>query len=253
MISSTEIAPTADEKALYDSISHFANIIWEKTSGLQGATNDPKMLSNALFKRLWSHHRAYTELWLKDSYPIECDMILRAALEAAICLSANFRMREEFVLLMRRDAAHTLQGQIRSQRDVGEMDIVRDAEAALRPILASLPDGVGSAQLNWKSLATSGEVPLLYSWHRMLSGISSHVTGLSIIQAFGREELDEQQRLYAHMTRKMHLMMIAGATLQGTMFHTSMMEAKEEFEIGLALIDRMNDLSWNWPGVGNRK
>lgn len=248
MIAKIEIKPTSEEKALFDDISHLANWLWEKSTTIEGMTTDPKMFSIMLFKRLWSNHRGYAHLW-SNYFQLESDIILRSAIEAAICLAANLHLREEFVLLMRRDAAFTLQGQIKSHRDANDNDMVRGTEEALRPLLAGLPDGVKAAKLNWKALASTGKVPLLYNWHRMLSGVSSHVTGLSILPGISGEGFDDQQEELKNLTRKMHLMMMAGATLQGSMCHAAMIDAKTELEAALVLMDRMNTLSWEWPGV----
>lgn len=150
---------------------------------------------------------------------------------------------------MKRDAAFTLQGQIKSHRDAGDTEMVRGTEEALRPLLAGLPNGVKAAKLDWKALAATGKVPMLYSWHRMLSGVSSHVTGLSILTGVSGEGFDDKQEKLKNLARKMHLMMMAGATLQGSMCHAGMIDAQRELEDALALTDRMNALSWEWPGV----
>lgn len=252
MAEEIEIKPTAEEKALFDDISGLANDLWIKSKLISGLSTDPAMFSIMLFKRLWSNHRGYAHLWT-EQFQLESDIILRSALESAICLAANLYLREKFVLLMKGDAAFTLQSQIKSHRDAGDANMVRGTEEALRPLLASLPVGVKAAKLDWKSLAATGKVPMLYSWHRMLSGVSSHVTGLSILTGISGEGFDDRQAELKNLTRKMHLMMMAGATLQGSMFHAGMIGAQNELEAALALTDRMNVLSWEWPGVEARE
>lgn len=248
MAEEIEIKPSSEERALFDDISHLANGLWERSTVISGLTTDPRMFSIMLFKRLWSNHRGYTHLWV-NNFRLESDIILRSALEAAICLAANLHLREKFVLLMKRDAAFTLQGQIKSHRDAGDTDMVCGTEEALRPLLAGLPDGIKAAKLDWKALAAIGKVPMLYNWHRMLSGVSSHVTGLSILTGVGGEGFDDRQEELKNLTRKMHLMMMAGATLQGCMCHAGMIDSQKDLEAALALTDRMNALSWKWPGV----
>jgi hypothetical protein len=243
-----EIEPTSDELALFDDISALAQSLWKKTLEIGGLTTDPKMLSAALFKRLRSNHMGYTLLW-KSYFRLESDIVLRSALEAAICLSAIVKLKEEFVVRMRQDAASTVQGQIKSHRDDGNSEGVRDGEDVLRMLQKGLPEGVKAARLDWKQLAKEGNVPNLYTWHRQMSGISSHVTGISIIDAFGGEGLDDKHDELGKLNRKMHLMMMAGATLHGAARHAEMINDLGELENALALIDRMNALSWDWPGV----
>jgi hypothetical protein len=151
-------------------------------------------------------------------------------------------LKEEFVLLMKRDAAFTMLGQIKSQREDGETEMVRDGEKLLRQMQAGLPEGLKPAKLQWKELAEIGKVPQLYSWHRMLSGVSSHVTGLSVLDGFGGEGLDEKHAELHKLNRKMHLMMMAGAMLHGTMFHAIMIEQNNDFDAAIALAKRMDAL-----------
>jgi hypothetical protein len=247
-VDQAEIKPTANELAIYDDISALVESLWAKSLAISGRTTDPKMMSNALFKRLRSNHRGYTLLW-KNFFRLESDIVLRSALEAAICLSAIAKLKERFVVLMRQDAASTIQGQIKGHRDEGDTEHVRSGEDVLRMLLKGLPEGVSAARLDWKQLAKEGNVPVLYSCYKQLSGVSSHVTGLSIIDAFGGEGLDEKHDEVRKLNRKMHLMMMAGATLQGAARHAEMINDLEELENALALIDRMNALSWDWPGV----
>lgn len=243
-----EITPTSDEFVLFDDISRLAHRLWDKTLAISGRNTDPKIHSAVLFKRLWSNHRGYTILW-NHSFQLESDIVLRSALEAAICLSAIAELKEEFVLLMKRDAAFTLQGQIKTHRDNDEKEMVREGEQVLRLLQSGLPEGVKAAKLDWKQLAAKGKAPRLYDWHKDLSGISSHVTGLSVIGEFEGEGLDKQPEELRKLKRKMHLMMMAGATLQGSMRHAGMIGDKDELEAARVLVERMNALSWGWRSV----
>lgn len=244
----TELEPTPDELALYDDISRVASTLWTKSTAIAGLNNDPKMFSIMLFKRLWSHHRGFTLLWKQKLYT-EGDILLRAGLEAAICIAANFELQQGFVSLMRADAAFTLTGQIKLHRNAGDVELVREAEATLRDLQAGLPTGAKAAKLDWAALAQQGKVSQLYAWHRMLSGVSSHVTGLSILRGVVNEGSKEPQDELLALTRKMHLMMMAGATLHGSMLHAGMIDDPASVETAAGLIDRMNSLSWGWPGV----
>ncbi|MBU1286146.1 MAG: hypothetical protein KJ871_00320 [Alphaproteobacteria bacterium] len=238
---------TSDERAIYDKISHLGALLWDASLKVVGLNSDPKMFSIMLFKRLWSNHRGYSLLH-KNAFSLEADIVLRSGLEAAICIAANYRLREEFLLLMRRDAAYSLQGQIKVHRDSGAFDLVKDCEATLRQLHAGMPEGVKAARLNWNTLAQKGQVPQLYSFHRMLSGVSSHVTGISVLQ--GVVDADgggaDTQNEIRNLSRRLHLMMMAGATLQGSMLHAGMIGEDELVRTAKSLVDQLNVISTTW-------
>jgi hypothetical protein len=243
--------PTNEEVRLYNDITQLAGELWDKSLQVTGLNTDPKLISIMLFKRLWSNHRGYTFLW-KGSLNLESDIILRSAVEAAISIAANYVMRGAFVTLLRQDAAFTLQGQIKLHRESGGLEFVRDGEAVLRGLLSSLPTDTKAAKLNWQMLAQEGRSPQLYDFHRMLSGVSSHVTGLSVLRgvvgADGSTDLNDE---LSALTRKMHFMMMAGTTLQGSLRHAGMLDDLPAAEQALALTERMDALSWHWPGVAD--
>lgn len=244
--------PTPDELAIFDDISRLGRALWANSRDVVGLNTDPKMYSVMLFKRLWSNHRGYTVLW-NNALNLESDIILRSGIEAAICIAANFKLRTDFIDLMHRDAASTLQGQIKLFRDEGDSEMVRKAEAELRNLQARLSAGTKAVKLNWKSLAEQGGVHELYSWHRMLSGVSSHVTGQSILRGVVGASDDgarELQNEWQGLTRKMHLMMMAGTTLQGSLIHAGMIDDEAHVQVALSLVNRMNDLSLKWPAGG---
>ena len=242
------LTPTADELAIFDDISQLGKSLWAKSLEVEGLNTDPKMLSVMLFKRLWSNHRGYTVLW-NNALTVESDIVLRSGIEAAICIAANHKLRDDFVLLVRQDAAFTLQGQIKLHRDDGDREMVRHGEAVLRDLLARLPAETKGAKLDWRSLAEQGGVPELYAWHRMLSGVSSHVTGLSLLEGVTGDGMEETGRELRGLTRKMHLMMMAAAMLQGAMLHAGMIEDEVHVRAALSITIRMGKLSLDWPGV----
>jgi hypothetical protein len=203
-----------------------------------------------LYRRLWSNHRGFALLWNKG-LQLEADIILRSGLEVAICLAANFRKPELFGSLLRSDAASTLQGQIKIHRADGDTEMVKDSEALLRRMQSGFDPGARPAKLDWKSLAGHGDVPRLYDWHKTLSGVSSHVTGLSVLRNVTHEGVALMQEELAGLTRKMHLMMMAAATLQGSTFHAGMVEHHALVEASLALAERMDVVSYEWPGVAD--
>ncbi len=235
---------TQAELAIYDEISRLAIGLWDASKNVSGLNTDPKMFSIMLYKRLWSNHRGFTILW-NEGLLLEADIVLRSGIETAICIAANFRTGADFIQLLRRDAAHTLQGQIKLHRANGEHDLVKEGEETLRDLQKRFGPGEKAERLNWKSLADQGQVPQLYDFHRMLSGVSAHVTGLSVLRSLAGEGADA---LRLH-TKKMHLMMMAGATLQASMIHAGMIGDVSNVEAASELTDRLNAISLSWPGV----
>lgn len=202
-----------------------------------------------LFKRLWSNHRGYALLW-KSGLQLESDIILRSGIEAAICIAANYELREAFVAAMHGDAIFTVKGQIKLHRNEGNLDLVRESEAVLRHLQSHLPAGAKAERLNWQQLAEKGRVAHLYGWHRMLSGNSSHVTGSSILSAVipVNGGIDPSTELLP-LQKKMHFMMMAGATLEGSRKHAAILEDLAGLESALGLLDRLAHLSTKWPGA----
>jgi len=238
----TEI--TSEELEIYDEISRLADALWKESVKLEALNRDPKLFSIMLFKRLCSNHRGYTVLH-NNNFFLEADIILRSGLESAICIAANFQLRDDFVTLMKSDAAHTILGQIKLHREAGAKDLVKDGEATLRFLKAKLPEGMKPNRLNWKTLAQQGKVPQLYEFHRMLSGVSSHVTGMSVLKGIigadgsGEDAQDELRRI----SKRMHLMMMAGATLHGSMLHAAMINEEVHAKHALSLLDKMNNIA----------
>lgn len=233
-----------DEKALFDEISGLGSALWERSKQVTGLNSDPKMFSVMLFNRLWSNHRGFALLH-KNGLQLEADIVLRSGLEAGICLAANYHLRDRFVRLMKSDTAYTLQGQIKIHRQEGFTELVKTSEAQLRTLMAQMPDGDKPARLNWKTLADEGKVAQLYTFHRHLSGVSSHVTGMSILKGvvdLGDESPMLQKRL-STLSRKMHLMLMAAATLQGAMLHAGMIGEDQIAIDAKSLADQLNALS----------
>ena len=244
-----DVLPTADELVLYDQVSALAAELWAESREIEGLNTDPKMFSIMLFSRLWSNHRGFTVLWNNKLY-LEADIVLRSGVETAICIAANFKLRNAFVTLMKQDAAFTILGQIKIHRDNGETELVRDAEEALRSLQARIPTGLKAAKLDWKRLAAEGGSPQLYDYHRHLSGVSSHVTGFSILRNIsGSDDIEITRNEINALTRKMHLMMMAGATLQGSLIHSGMIANAVAAELAFDLTNQLAEISMYWPGV----
>ncbi len=143
---------TPDELAIYDEIGLTAASLWDASKDIEGLNTDPKMFSIVLFKRLWSNHRSFTLLWNNDFFR-DGDIILRSGLETAICIAANYNLREDFVRLLRQDAAFSVQSDIKLNNQNFEEKYILKAEATLKMLLDGLPDGTKAAKLDWKTLA----------------------------------------------------------------------------------------------------
>ena len=242
------IGPTQDETALFDDISALVEKVWDKSKKISGTITDPKFISVVLFRRLRANHRGYAVLW-KNGCQIEGEIVVRAAVETAICIAANFRMGDKFPRLMRQDAAATLQGQIKLYREVDDAEMVKKSETALRYLQAGFANGEKAVKLDWKSLAEAGGQPLIYNFHKMLSGVSSHVTGLSLIRGIGDADTKEMQAILHGMSKRNYFNMMAGATLLGALIQSGMIGDKGCTEEALSLTKRMDALSMGWPGV----
>jgi hypothetical protein len=242
--------PTSDELDLFDQISKLSQSLQEVSLGAEGGLYDPKTISLTLYQRLFSNHRGFALLWNKG-LQVEADIILRSGLEVAICLAANFRAPQVFGRLLESDAAWTLQSQIKIHHADNDTEMVKDSEALLRQIQIRLGSDTKAAKLEWQSLARHGDVPLLYHFHKTLSGISAHVTGFSVLRHVNHEGVEAKQEELAGLTRKMHLMMMATATLQGSTFHAGIIEHHALLDTCLRLSDRMNAVSPEWPGVAD--
>ena len=242
------IEPTSSEFVLFDEISRLGEAIWAVSSKMTGPVSDPKMISVMLYQRLWSNHRGFTLLW-NSNLLLEADIILRSAVEVAICIAANFRQPEVFADLLRNDAAYTLKTQIAIYRDDNDPDGSASDQRLLDDFLAHLAVGSQLSPLNWKSLAGLGQVEALYDRYRTLSGISSHVTGISMLRRVTHDGVDDAQRELSSHVRKMHPMILATATLQASVFHAGLLNEHGLMSSALALADRMSAVSLDWPGV----
>jgi len=200
---------TADEVTFVNDLGAAGAALWEVSTHVVGLTDDPRITSVKLYRRLWSNHRGFVLLW-RAGLQLEADIVLRSALEAAICIAANHALQAEFAALLRGDLVATIKSQIKRWRDDGDAELVRDAEAELRRQLAGAP--ARPHAFDWKELAEVGGQPTLYGFHKGLSMMSSHVTGFSLMHGVVGADGDgagDQEQLLA-MRRKVHLMMLAG-------------------------------------------
>lgn len=238
--------PTPDERAICDDISHLGADTWAASLAIEGLNTDPKMFSIMIYSRLWSNHRGFLVLW-KAGLQLEASIVLRSGIEAAIAIAALHVMGDEFITLLRKDAAYTVLRQQKKLQEEGDNAAAAEAAAHIDMLLSALPEGSKATCLNWKTLAETGGMPQLYSAHRLLSGTSSHVTGLSVLHGVVSDDESEglQDRLKG-MTRRMHLMYMAGATLHGLAVHCRMIGDAALTERADALVERMNQISFGW-------
>lgn len=156
------------------------------------AQREPETISRVgiatlIFFRLNTHIRAFQRLWA-DGFPVECDMLLRAALEATICIVAAENLGDELVDLLSSDAASGLSRSIRQWRDRNHDGLVKGAEAELRKTFGHRrADGGKHRQIDVHELASRCGVQFMADRHRDLSSISVHVTGVSVMRALDRE------------------------------------------------------------------
>ena len=234
-------ATTSSEMAIFDDITELAKSALSASSSIDGSISDPKVVSTALFRRLIGHHVGFEVLW-KLGLQLEADIILRSGIEAAICLAANAKLPELFGQLLRSDAAYTLKSQIKMYHNDDDMEAARQAESVLR----DLQNDQKAAALNWRALATQGDVARFYDWYKNLSGVSSHVSGVSIMKDIQNRKVADAQEILRQHGQKMHYMMMGIATLQGSIFHARTINEPELLERSSAIAEMMNKVSSDW-------
>ncbi len=221
---------TPDENTLFNDVGKLAADLWSVSANLEGLFTDPKMVSVMLFRRLWGHHRAYVTLH-NAGFLADSDIILRAAVEVAICIAANANLEGGLSLRLHQDAAHTLEGQIREYREDGDVKTVKIGEKVLRDLNAGLPAGVKAEPLRWKKLAELGKAAKLYEWHKRLSGTASHVTGFSILNGIDSDEDTEGlSKAYNASTAKLNPKTMLITTILSCNHHATMIEQDEMLE-----------------------
>jgi hypothetical protein len=245
------LVPTDEELAIYVEVSGLGESLWAKSEKVTGLLTDREMLSVLAYRRLWSNHRGFVQLW-RNALATEADIILRSGLEAAICIAANRKLGSEFGVILRRDAAFTVMSQMEMHRENDDRAQVAESEEILHGLTAGLPDDVRAARLDWKVLATEGEVPRLYEWHRQLSGIASSVTGVSIIYGV-TDETEKVNRMHARwreLSNRMRPMMMCSATLTGSLHHAEVIESGGHLEAARELTVRLEEIAKRWPAHG---
>lgn len=186
-----------------------------RADNMQGTTHDPRIISIFLLRRLRGHRNAFATL-TNGQLHLDAEIIVRAAIETAICLGNLDKRGEAFVEDLRSDAARTIKGQIPIWSDV-DSELGREAADGLDLLFgATRSDGGKHKSFEWSTLATQAVLPELYRWYKHLSGTSVHVTGVSVfMNDYPDQRVDELRQL-----RRVHAMgMICGAAVIGCRAH----------------------------------
>lgn len=117
--------------------------------------------------------------------------------------------------------------------------MVLESEATLCQMRTKLPAGLNGKKLDMKTLAQTGNVPILYELYRALSGMSSHVTGLSILNGVVFDDDPDTQDDRMTMARDVHPQWQMVAMLQGCYQHALLLEEIEHAEAALTLLDTL--------------
>jgi len=205
----------------------------------------PEGVSTMLYTRLWSNHGAYLTLW-KAGHRLEADIILRSAVEAAICLAANKVLGKAFYPLILADLATTLKTRASQFRSAGSTRLAQEAEE-LRQRLMPRTEGK-RGYLNWSVLAEASGHPELYDLHQHLSSSAAHVAAYSMMRGVTGEDgtLAAQHAELAVIEGARHPVFMANATLLGATMHAEVAGAAEFLARSQTLISRSNQVTSNW-------
>ena len=71
----------------------------------------------------------------------------------------------------------------------------------------------------------------------MFGGVSSHVTGLSLMEGVtdDSEEMDASQGTLRALNKRMHPMMMAGATLTGSLYHAELLGSDAHYAAAVSI------------------
>jgi hypothetical protein len=237
--------PPTEELDFLDDLTGFCKELSAYSSQLEVQSGDCKFVSLMLFQRLWGNHNGYITLWNSD-HLLEGNIILRAAIEASICIAANAAMGEDFYPLLLGDLAATLKKMIKIWREMEASDLVKSYEAQLRSLDVRTPKKPKS--FNWEELATRGGQHALYEWHRMLSATSAHVTAISVMRSVVPVDSDGEnfRDQLLNIDGSKGPMQMAATLMIGAKLHVRTLLAEPFMEQAAALEARLNALSMRW-------
>lgn len=230
---------TKSDGEMFNDTTALARSLWENSTKIEGLTDDPKMISIMLFRRLWSHHRAFALLY-NHHFNIDADNAVRGTLEAAICIAANFHQDGGIWHQLRLDAIKTLTGQITMFKDMGLKDLEIEAEKQRRDFMKELPDGTKGEQLKMDGLATIGQVPDLYRWYRQISAVSTHVSGMSILRGVVPGGSPDAPDPVTMLTRRLYPFWQVGATIMASRLHSRIIEDEANEIVAADLVRRLD-------------
>lgn len=210
--------------------------LWTATQGWQGLNTDPRLFSCQLYHRLWAHTRAFNVLF-SNKLNDDAEIIVRSAIEVAICFASLKAKPAEFVTAIREDAAFTTEGQIplwtRADAELGA-----EAAATIALVFGPPANGKKYQKLDFPALAKGAGVAKLHDWHKHLSATAVHVTGLSImksVEAAGQSEWTATRKGFS-------IGMSCAAFQLGMTVHAEMIEANEISDELMILAERFEKL-----------
>lgn len=238
---------TFDEKCFMDDLSAFGQALFSHSCTVEAQVGTPKAVSLMLFNRLWSNYRGYVVLW-KAGHTLEAQIVLRAAIESTICISANAEMGEAFYSLLLGDLAATIKKLIKIWRDMDAGDLVKSYEARLRSLPAGTPEK--PTTFSWDELAKAGGMSRLYEQHRFLSATSSHVTALSVMRGVtaGEGSGEALQSALLDIEGANGPMLACCALLIGCKYHANIVGSNDFCAGAAALESQFSVLSARWHG-----
>lgn len=206
------------------------------TGGWTGLNTDPRLFSCQLFHRLWAHIRAFNLLF-SHRLTDDAEIVLRSAVEVAICFASLNSKPVEFVAAVREDAASTTRGQVPlwTQADA---QLGADATANIDAVFGAPADGKKHRRLNFSALADAAGVARLHDWHKHLSATAVHVTGLSLMKSVD----DSLQNEWKSVRRGYALGQSCAVFQLGMTVHAEMIEASEIAAELAALAQRLATL-----------
>jgi hypothetical protein len=227
-----QAASYAPFQAALGEIAVIGNSLGEATLTVEGVGDDPKVISTLLYWRATGHFRTFTMLWHADQI-LECEIILRSSIEVAICLANLDIRRGAFISELTDDVSATMTGQVK---------MMRKAQFAFsEAIAADWAQELASKgkRLDLEALAKQAGVDDLYAYHRVLSGIAAHITGVSIcrhnpfVNAADEETLSDPDATGDRRRVVLWMLPTMLATLRA---HASIIESKTHLELVDALL-----------------
>ncbi len=201
-------------------LTDIGNSLGRATTEIEIEPHHPMVLSMTLYTRAWTNFRGVQLLW-KSGLTLEAEIILRSLIETAICLANLDLRRDDFIKELAEDASSTMHGQINMMRKAkyGFAEVVaRDYQDWL---------ATKGVRLDLERLAEQAKVPDLYSYHRVLSGVAVHISGVSVGRHSpfsGDDEAVKEIEAMAALDRRRIVLWTIPAMLTASMAHAHIIE-----------------------------